>query len=124
MSTEIRRARIKLLVDKAKRDEGLNQTQFARKHGLDPTHLSQMLKSKRGIGNSVTIRIEDSLMLERGYLDRPLTDDVKSEALLEATSLLSQMDENTIDRSLEFMRKALKLQALEDGVSDSQLPPS
>lgn len=39
MSTEIRRARIKLLVDKAKRDEGLNQAQFARKHGLDPTHL-------------------------------------------------------------------------------------
>ena len=52
MSTEIRRARIKLLVDKAKCDEGLNQAQFARKHGLDPTHLSQMLKSKRGIGNS------------------------------------------------------------------------
>jgi transcriptional regulator with XRE-family HTH domain len=73
MSTEVRRARIKALVDKAKRDEGLNQAQFARKHGLDPTHLSQMLKGKRGIGNAIAMRIEDSLMLERGYLDRPVT---------------------------------------------------
>ncbi len=124
MSTEIRRARIKLLVEKAKRDEGLSQAQFAKRHGLDPTHLSQMLKSKRGIGNSVAMRLEDSLLLERGYLDRPLTDDIKSESILEANALLSQMDEDTIDRTIEFMRSALKLQALEDEVSDLQLPPS
>ena len=118
MSTEIRRARIKALVVNAQRDEGLSQTQFAKKHGLDPSHLSQMLTGNRGIGASVTRRIEESLMLERGYLDRPLSDDAKSEVILEATSLLNQMDTKSLERSLEFMKNTLKIQKLESEIPD------
>lgn len=118
MSNEIRRARLKLLTEKAKREEGLSQAQFAKRHKLDAAHLSQMLTGKRGIGDSVAIRIEDSLLLERGYLDRPLSDDAKSEAMLEAASLLNQMDTKGVDRSLEFMRNTLKLQKLESEIPD------
>ena len=118
MSNEIRRARLKLLVEKAKHEEGLSQTQFAKRHKLDAAHLSQMLTGRRGIGDSVAIRIEDSLLLERGYLDRPLSDDAKSEVMLEATSLLNQLDAKGREKTLEFMKNTLKIQKLESEIPD------
>lgn len=113
MDDNIRRKRLKMLVDKTKNDEGLSQARFAKKCGLDAAHLSQMLTGKRGIGLSVARRVEEAFLLEQGFLDRPISDDLNQEILTEAASLLNQMEDQEVAASLEFMKNLLKKQKLE-----------
>lgn len=108
---KIRRDRLALLVDQAKAD-GLSQAAFARKHGLDPTHLSQMLTGRRGIGDSVVVRLQDSLLLRAGFMDQPIDDDAAGEISTAKARLIQkirEIDDDLADSVEQLVDSAIKM---------------
>jgi hypothetical protein len=67
---DIRLQNLIVIADEFKRDEHLNDKQFAAKIGMKPSFFSQLKKQVKPIGDSVARSIERNLALEYGTLDR------------------------------------------------------
>ena len=67
----VRRARLKLLVDRYARDKK-GRKQLAEDTGSNVTHLSQLLTGHRQMGDDVARRFEETLNLGLGWMDKPL----------------------------------------------------
>ena len=118
---DIRQAWLMALVsDATTGDNKISKAAFAKKCDLSPAQLSQLLSGRRNLGDAVSRRIEDALLLDRGFLDRPIGTDDSDPLKQRAIAILSQMSEKRIIEAIEYLENSLKNQIFEERASISQ----